>query len=152
MNMGSDEKEGRQEMFRKALLMKRAQVAARIRDELGEKVTEDLGSVLDPASDLGDLSTLDLDRDIDYEILSMHTETLKDIDEALNRLDEGSYGICDECGGEIGEKRLEVVPFALYCLECQQENERLRLIGRSGLRIGRRNQSGEDPAERDDYL
>jgi DnaK suppressor protein len=95
-----------------------------------ERVTGIFDSVVVPASDVGDLSKFDLERDVDYELLTMHTEALKDIDEALERLNERKYGICEECGEEIGEKRLQAIPFALYCLECQQENEWLKQRGR----------------------
>jgi DnaK suppressor protein len=46
-------------------------------------------------------------------------EKLKRIRDALDRLNEAKYGICEECGEEISEKRLQVMPFAAYCLECQ---------------------------------
>lgn len=113
----------RHEPLRKMLLRKKEEVEARIREELEEKMDEDVATGLGPVLDVGDLSTLDHDRDIDYGILNMLTQTLRDIDEALEQLDEGSYGICGECGEEIGEKRLQAIPFALNCLECQREKE-----------------------------
>ena len=45
------------------------------------------------------------------------------IDNALQRLNEGTYGICDECGEEINEKRLNAMPFAVLCVDCQTERE-----------------------------
>jgi len=50
-------------------------------------------------------------------------EKLRRIMDALDRLDHASYGICEECGTEINEKRLQVMPFAAYCLECQEALE-----------------------------
>jgi DnaK suppressor protein len=52
--------------------------------------------------------------------------TIKEIEAALERLDEGSYGICDECGNEITEGRLKIVPFAKYCKDCQEDRELMR--------------------------
>jgi DnaK suppressor protein len=124
--MQSAEKASHQERFHKMLLMERGKVEARIREELADKVTKGQNSVLGPALDLGDISTWALERDVDYELLTMHTKALKDIDEALERLDEGTYGICVDCGKQISEKRLEAVSFTLYCLECQREKERLK--------------------------
>jgi DnaK suppressor protein len=113
--------------LRKMLLRKRAEVEDRIGEELEEKVRgEDLDSVLGPALDKGDLSYLDLEQDVDYELLNKYTQTLKNIDEALERLDDGTYGICEECGEQIGEKRLQAVPFALCCVDCQREKENVR--------------------------
>ena len=50
-------------------------------------------------------------------------EGIRKIDMALQRLEEGSYGYCEECGEEISVKRLKVVPFALLCKECQETKE-----------------------------
>lgn len=43
------------------------------------------------------------------------------IDAALNRIENGSFGICSECSGAIGEKRLKAVPFATICIDCKEE-------------------------------
>lgn len=130
MEMQSRDKGRREERLRTFLLIKREEVEGRIKKELGKKMVEDLESLLGSASELGDLSNLDLERDVDYELLTMYTENMKDIDEALDRVEEGTYGVCEECGDEIGEKRLQAVPFAIYCLECQREKEKLKETGR----------------------
>jgi DnaK suppressor protein len=127
----------RHENLRKMLLRKREEVEARIREELKEKMNEDLNSVFGAGLDLADLGNRDLGRDVDYELLTMYTETLKNIDEALGRVEEGSYSICDECGGKIREKRLKAIPFALYCLECQREKEGLKGTGYDKRRMER---------------
>jgi DnaK suppressor protein len=126
MEAQREEIRARHENLRKMLLRKREEVEARINEELKEKMNEDLNSVFGVGLDLADLGNRELGRDVDYEILNMYTETLKNIDEALGRVKEGSYGICDECGGKIGEKRLSAIPFALCCLECQEAKERLK--------------------------
>jgi len=46
------------------------------------------------------------------------TETLRDVDDALAKLDAGTYGRCEQCGGEIGEARLEAMPAARLCITC----------------------------------
>ena len=51
---------------------------------------------------------------------------IKEIEAAMERLAEGSYGTCAECGNEITEGRLKVVPFARYCKDCQEEQELIR--------------------------
>ncbi|MEI6125360.1 MAG: TraR/DksA family transcriptional regulator, partial [Pseudomonadota bacterium] len=43
---------------------------------------------------------------------------------ALEKLEDGSYGICEECGEEINKKRLKVLPFAKYCVNCQSDIEK----------------------------
>lgn len=149
--MQSQDKGSHQEGLRAVLLMKKAEVEVRIRKQLGENITEDLDSVLGPASDLGDLSALEHERDVDYKLLSMHTEALKDINEALQRLDEGTYGVCEECGTEIAEKRLQAIPFALYCLECQEQKEKLKVTGREAF-DEKTGHNGGGQVEGDEYL
>jgi DnaK suppressor protein len=49
--------------------------------------------------------------------------SLERVDEALRKLEDGTYGICEDCGGRIDRARLEALPQAVYCLECQAEHE-----------------------------
>lgn len=51
-------------------------------------------------------------------------QSLQDVNEALRKIDQGTYGICASCGRPIGEKRLRAMPEALYCIECQSRLER----------------------------
>lgn len=151
MGNQSEDETNRHETLRKMFLRKRAEIKARIGEELGEKMAEDIDSVLGPALDEGDLSTLEIGRDVDYGLLSMYTKTLKNIDQALERLDEGTYGICEECGQEIGKKRLEVIPFALCCVQCQQEKEKLKETDRGRVWMERRVQIEQNETDEDDY-
>lgn len=74
--------------------------------------------------DEGDLNTLDLGRHADYGVLNMYAKTLENVEQSLEGLEEGTYGVCEECGQTIGEKRLQAMPFAIYCVECQREREK----------------------------
>ena len=60
---------------------------------------------------------------MDFALMEMESETLKKIDEALRRLEEGTYGDCAECGQKIAEPRLKALPFANTCRECQEHRE-----------------------------
>ena len=51
---------------------------------------------------------------------------LQQVEQALQRMDEGSYGVCEECGGPIGLERLEAVPWANLCVNCRSRLERMR--------------------------
>ena len=62
---------------------------------------------------------------MDFALMEMESETLRKIDEALRRLEEGSYGDCVECGQKIAEARLKALPFANTCRECQEHREEL---------------------------
>lgn len=59
-----------------------------------------------------------------FEASTRQRETLKDIDDALRRLDEGAYGKCIDCGRPIEPARLEAVPWARYCLADQEKHDR----------------------------
>jgi DnaK suppressor protein len=121
----SQKKPDRTGRLREMLLERRREIGTRITEELGEKMTEDIAATLGPALDEGDLSTMDLGRDLDYRLLTMYTEMLKNVQHALERLEEGSYGTCEECGSDMKEKRLQALPFARYCVECQREKEQM---------------------------
>jgi DnaK suppressor protein len=67
---------------------------------------------------------------MDFALMEMESETLKKIDEALRRLEEVTYGDCAECGQKIAEPRLQALPFANTCRECQEHREELAESGR----------------------
>lgn len=81
-------------------------------------------------------SDADSQGDIALALLQMRTEALARIDEALVRLDAGKYGSCFECEGEISQRRLRALPFAVRCQACEERREQeqgrtRRLAGRS---------------------
>src|SRR5712671_504945 len=75
-------------------------------------------------SDTIDRSDADVQDGMDLALLQMRTETLGRIDEALLRLEAGDYGVCYACAGEITERRLRALPFAMRCQACEQAHER----------------------------
>ena len=79
--------------------------------------------------DLGDQATAETDRNFMLRLRGREQRLLKKIDEAVDRIDRGVFGICDDCGSEIDIKRLEARPVTTMCIECktlQEEEERLR--------------------------
>ncbi|HLG54292.1 MAG TPA: TraR/DksA family transcriptional regulator [Vicinamibacterales bacterium] len=73
--------------------------------------------------DEGESSDTDIQEDIELALLQMQSETLNKVNEALRRLDEGTYGHCFECGDEISEARLRALPFAVRCKDCEEARE-----------------------------
>jgi DnaK suppressor protein len=61
--------------------------------------------------------------DLDLALVSLETETLEKIDDALDRLRTGEYGYCTDCGQEIPARRLEALPFAGRCRSCEEATE-----------------------------
>jgi len=86
--------------------------------------------------DQGESSEVDIQEDIEFALIQMKSETLNKINEALRRLDEGTYGNCFECGEEISEARLRALPFAARCKDCEEAREtaeqRERALARRG--------------------
>jgi DnaK suppressor protein len=78
----------------------------------------------DEGMDTYDLASEERDREINFILSDREHNKVKHIDDVLQRMDEGSYGICDSCGLEIGEERLEAMPFTRLCRDCQQDQER----------------------------
>jgi RNA polymerase-binding protein DksA len=116
------------ERFRTTLLEERERVRAAI--EYLHKETP--GSLEDETEEiiggndnhLGDSATGTLDREIDYTLEENSEQVLQQIEEALQRIDDGSYGTCRRCGREIAPERLEARPWATLCIDCQRELER----------------------------
>jgi len=111
---------GEQEEIRQMLLNMRKKL-------LSEISQARLPETLVPSSDIGDLVDQagdERDRELSLLLTSREKEKLQAIDEALEKLAEGTYGICEECGEKIGAGRLKVMPLAKSCVNCQQKLEK----------------------------
>ena len=73
----------------------------------------------DGVKDVADQSVKDVSQEIEYRLSERESKAIADIDQALMRIEEGTYGVCVRCGKEIPERRLEAVPTARYDAECQ---------------------------------
>src|SRR5690242_13569232 len=73
--------------------------------------------------DQGESSEVDIQEDIEFALIQMKAETLNRINEAIRRLEEGTYGNCFECGEDIAEARLRALPFAVRCKDCEAAKE-----------------------------
>ena len=73
---------------------------------------------------LGDTATATLDREIDYSLEENSEHVLRAIDAALQRIEDGTFGICETCGQPISEERLEAIPYATQCIDCRRKGER----------------------------
>lgn len=96
-----------------------AQVQEKMRDVRAEGGIGEGQGVLDAAES----SEADIQDDIEFALIQMKSETLNRIEEALARLDEGTFGNCFECGDEIAERRLRALPFAVRCKDCEEARE-----------------------------
>ena len=92
-----------------------------------KKTTLNEMKMVDPTFEKGDeidLSQEDLQRALDLKLLGRQNFMLKKIDNALFKIKNGTFGICDECDGEIEMNRLRARPVATQCISCKEEEER----------------------------
>jgi DnaK suppressor protein len=105
--------------FKQRLLEKREQLTDGVgRTALYGKDQED-----DAIKDLGDQANTAYTREFFFELGNGDRRLLRDVMAALQKIDDGSFGSCERCGETIGDKRLEALPFARHCIECQRAVE-----------------------------
>jgi DnaK suppressor protein len=94
------------------------------------------GGKMNEVLDAVESSEADIQEDIEFALIQMKAETLNKVNDALNRLEDGDYGNCFECGGEIAEKRLRALPFAVRCKDCEEAREMAEQRERQAARRG----------------
>lgn len=114
--------------MRKAFLKKARETLEDMRSQLLRNVKQDLSAVRDQNKDEG-MDTYDLasdarDKEINLILGDRDREKVQAIDEALSRVDQNTYGVCESCEGDIAEARLQALPFTRLCVNCQAERER----------------------------
>jgi len=82
-----------------------------------ESGAQDIGDILDSVSE-------ERTRELDMILTDREKRKLAQIDDAIERIDDSTYGLCEDCGVKIPKARLKVLPFAKYCIECQEKTER----------------------------
>jgi len=107
------------EYFRKKLLEWRDELVAESKETLEHLREEPLRE-----TDLVDLASLETDHGFELRTRDRYRKLIYKIDSALGRIEEGSYGYCEETGKSIGLKRLEARPVATLCVEAQERRER----------------------------
>lgn len=115
--------------LRKSLFRKKESILKEAKDEIAKYISGENKQLVDTANDDGDWAQIDISEDLSLLRLSAHRKLLYDIDEAVRKIGEGTYGICEECGEEITEKRLLVLPAATLCVDCQEQKEQLESFG-----------------------
>jgi len=100
--------------FRNLLLEQRRQATEAMRSDRARALESDDGVI-----DIGEMSELDLNRSTALNLGGRQMKLIEEIDDALLRIEDGTYGQCERCGKPINERRLEAVPSAKYDAECQ---------------------------------
>jgi len=120
-------KASEKEAFRRLLLERREVLASdvdRIEDEaLNRSQNGNSGELSNVPFHMADVGSENYDREFSLGILQNENEELREIDQALSRLEADTFGLCESCGRRIPSARLKALPYARLCVECKQEDE-----------------------------
>ncbi len=112
---------------RTEILKRRTEILNVLSGDLTHPIRNTPETKLSIGTDSGDASTLNSDIELSSAIAERYTDMLKEVDNSLQKVEEGTYGLCDGCGQKIGRRRLQVLPFTRYCVQCQREKEVKRI-------------------------
>jgi len=104
--------------FREQLEAMKADINTDVEQTLNE-MTSHTGNIPDP----NDRATMESDRSFELRIRGRERKLMDKVEEALARIDDGSFGVCAGCGEEIAVKRLQARPVAKYCIDCKTRQE-----------------------------
>jgi RNA polymerase-binding transcription factor len=113
------------EKYRRVLEQKKVELS----DELAKARTAEEETTEESTQDIADKAVSSYTREFLYSLTDGERTVLLQIDEALNRIDDGTYGFCVNCGSLISEKRLAAVPWTPHCMDCQELAEKGLLEG-----------------------
>jgi RNA polymerase-binding transcription factor len=113
----------REQELRELLLKHKRRLWNELRQEYFETLGEGHHAQYETALDVGDQGLADLMEDVGLSIADIRRQELTLIDDVIRRLEAGTYGACDDCGREIEVERLRLVPYARYCVPCQEVRE-----------------------------
>ena len=104
----------------KMLVEQKQEILQKIRGKKGEQDKQ--------GGDFIDIATDSLEHELNYIFEEREREKLQSIDESLKRIQEGTYGECEECGEDIDLERLMALPFTRLCLDCKSKQERQKKL------------------------
>jgi len=105
----------------------RALLLSRINDLLNgaEKTVAEMTDEQENFPDPNDQASLESDRNFELRIRDRERKLIAKMQEALKRIDDGTFGLCDTCGGPISEKRLQARPVTTQCIDCKTKEEKM---------------------------
>ena len=113
--------------FKKLLLSVRERLVGKVDFMQGEalkKSRQDAsGDLSNVPIHMADVGTDNYERDIMIELIQNGEEGVRNIDTALEKIEEGTFGVCELCAKKINKERLKAVPYAKLCIDCQREEE-----------------------------
>jgi RNA polymerase-binding transcription factor len=110
--------------FLKQMQARLSQTRQKLLSEIESELKAEREAGKDEGMDTYDLASEERDREINFILSDRERVKIKEIDDALARLADNSYGLCESCGLEITAERLTALPFTRLCRDCQQDQER----------------------------
>jgi len=110
------------------LIAKRDTLLKEAKQEIQKYVSGENRQLVDTAIDEADWAAVEISEDINLKRLSAQRQLLNDVEECLRKVNEGTYGICEDCGEEISGKRLRVIPTATLCIDCKEQREKMAIL------------------------
>lgn len=114
--------------FKKIVLKKKEEISDDLKhisdDTLRKSQKEASGDISGYTYHMADVATDNYDREFSLGLASNERRSIYELDDALKRIEEGTFGICDDCKGMITKIRLKAVPSTRLCIKCQQKREK----------------------------
>jgi DnaK suppressor protein len=110
------------------LVAKRDALLKEAQQEIQKYVSGENRQLVDTAIDEADWAAVEISEDLNLKRLSAQRQLLNDVEESLRKVNEGTYGVCEDCGEEISEKRLRVIPTATLCIDCKEQREKMAIL------------------------
>ncbi len=114
--------------FKKIVLKKKEEILDDIKhiseDTLKKSQKDASGDISGYTYHMADVATDTYDREFSMGIASNERKVIYELDDALKKIEEGAFGICEECKNLIAKNRLKAVPYARLCIKCQEKKEK----------------------------
>ncbi|HHT9159551.1 MAG: hypothetical protein A2099_07260 [Planctomycetes bacterium GWF2_39_10] len=113
--------------FKKLLLMLREKLVGKVDSMQGEALKRSRqdasGDLSNVPIHMADVGTDNYERELMIELIQNGEESVRSIDTALEKIEDGTFGVCELCAKKITKERLKAVPYAKLCIDCQREEE-----------------------------
>lgn len=111
------------DLHRERLMALRARLQGDMTQLEDSALNKDHSRATSMPNDLAELGTDNFDQELTLSLLGSDKDALDQIDGALKRIEDGSFGLCEECGKKIPKSRLEAIPYAALCVRCASQQE-----------------------------
>lgn len=118
-----NKKPGREASLRRILDEKKRELLRRLYQDAYEQLGRNYKTEYERGMDLADWSVVDAIQSLGLKLVDIRQNELQKMTQAQRKLEEGSYGICEDCGEEISEQRLAAMIYAIHCVDCATQKE-----------------------------